>query len=464
MRKNVLLINLPPLETYAPPLALATLKGAIKQYHDITCFDFNLYINKKLKLNEFNIHKPEIKEKIKRISLNFFKGMSYDVIGISFLSQWQEPVAEIIIPIIKEFVNCKIVVGGPFFVYTNQQNFNKEFYEKYVDAYIVGDAEISLKEYLDDNLNYPGINDHAWDINFNRNIINFPDYSDFDLSKYREIQVAQSKGCVRKCAFCTVPAVWPKYVYKSPERMAKEIEYIYETCIKNISNPSKKIHFVDSLLNGSKKLLLETSHNIIKIFGKNHNKFYWGGQAIATSEKHIPPQAYRTASQSGLKYLIVGIESGSEKVRWEMNKKFYDEDLMYTLNVCHKYRIDIIPLIIIGYPTETEEDFQKTLDLLETFKLYNINCIAPFNTSVMALGPNMEITINPEKYKIKNIKNNWNWDSEYHTLDDRINRLRRYAEKAQQLGLLDLEPEDFLNKTMPGYKELYNFEKMFMAT
>ena len=246
--------------------------------------------------------------------------------------------------------------------------------------------------------------------------------------------------------------------------MATEIEYIYETYLKNMSNPSKKIHFVDSLLNGSKKLLLETSHNIIKIFGKDHNKFYWGGQAIATSEKHIPPQAYRVAAQSGLKYLIVGVESGSEKVRWEMNKKFYDKDLMYTLNVCHKYRIDIIPLIIVGYPTETEEDFQKTLDLLETFKLYNINCISPFNTSIMALGPNMEITINPEKYKIKNIKNNWNWDSEYHTLDDRINRLRRYAEKAQQLGLSDLEPEDFLNKTMPGYKEVYNFERMFMAT
>jgi len=461
------------MEVNAPPLALATLKGAIKEYHDITCFDFNLYINEKIQFNELNSYlygrvgsfaKFYVKFKLERIIKKFFKNTSYDVIGISILSQWQEPIAEIVIPIIKKYTKSKIVVGGPFFVYLNQQNFNKDFYKKYVDSYIVGDAEISFKEYLDDNLNYPGINNHNWDVNFDKNSISFPDYDDFDLTKYTEIQVAQSKGCVRKCAFCTVPSVWPKYVYKSPERMSEEIKYIYDNYLKNMNTSYKKIFFVDSLLNGSKKLLLETSHNLIKYFGKNHNKFYWGGQAIATSEKHIPPQAYKIASQAGLKYLIIGVESGSEKVRWEMNKKFYDKDLLYMLDTCANYNIHVSPLMIIGYPTETEEDFKKTLNLLETFKSYNIHDISPDNTSIMTLGPNMEITIDPKKYKIKNIKNNWNWESEYHNLDERVNRIRRYAKKAQELGLSNLEPEDFVNQAIPGYKDGYNFERMIMAT
>lgn len=456
MRKKVLLINLPPLETNAPPLALATLKGAIKKHHDITCFDFNLYVNKKLNINEFSIHESNNQKKFEDITIECFKNTNYDVIGISILSQWQERTAELVISILKEITKSKIVVGGPYFVYSNQQNFNMDFYKDNVDAYIVGDGELSFKEYLDGNVDYSGINDYKYDINFDRNIIDFPDYSDFNLSDYTELQVGQSKGCVRKCSFCTIPAVWPKYVYKSGERMAEEIENLYNSYLINME--SKKIHFVDSLINGSKKLLLETSHNIINKFGKNHNKFWWGGQAIATSEKHIPRQAYKLAAQAGLKYLIVGVESGSEKVRWEMNKKFYDIDLYYTLSICRKYKINIVPLMIIGFPTETESDFQKTLDFLELYKNFSNKQISikPFNTSLMSLGPNMEITINLDKYTIKNIKNNWNWNSNYHDLNERIQRLYRYAEKAYELKLSDLSPEEFVEQCIP-YRE-YMFQ------
>ena len=45
-KKNVLLINLPGLETVAPPISLATLKGAIEPAHQIKTFDLNFILTK----------------------------------------------------------------------------------------------------------------------------------------------------------------------------------------------------------------------------------------------------------------------------------------------------------------------------------------------------------------------------------------------------------------------------------
>jgi hypothetical protein len=111
--------------------------------------------------------------------------------------------------------------------------------------------------------------------------------------------------------------------------------------------------------------------------------------------------------------------------------------------------------MLIGFPTETEEDFQKTLDLLEIFAKYGINWITPRNTSLMSLGPNMAITIDPKKYKIEAVHNNWHWSSEFHDLEERVNRAYRYAKKAQELGLSSLCPDEFVKNCIPNLDDIY---------
>jgi len=454
-RKNVLLINLPGLETSAPPISLATLKGAIEPAHQIKTFDLNFYINKIVGLdsNFLTIHQHGIDKKIEEAASTFFTKHpigkeTYDVIGISILSLWQENIAKIIINVIKTYKHAKIIAGGPFFVYSDKKHFNREFWLDNLDAFIVGDAEISLKHYLDGNTTYSGINSSIYDIKFDRDKISFPNYDDFDVHIYEEMQVVQSKGCVRRCSFCTVPAVWPKYVYKSSSRMADEILYQYNKYYINQKLP-QKFHFIDSLINGSKKLLDQTTLSLLYHFGKNSEKMYWGGQAICTNQNHIPLQLYKQAAEAGLKYLITGVESGSETVRWNMNKKFKNIDLINFLMICYKLKINFVPLMIIGFPTETENDFQETLNLLTLFKKFGVNHIVPRSTALMSLGPNMDVTINAKKYGISNIKNSWNWNSQFHDFDERINRVHRYASRAAELGLTKMSPDDFLAACVP---------------
>lgn len=453
MRKKILLLNLPGLVIDAPPLPLAILKGALNPYHDVTCFDLNYYIKMHANVSDnwlqfFHYNNEKIQSTIKEFfkSHNIFT-KEFDYIGISILSDWQYEVCKIVIANIKKYCNSKIVCGGPYFVYTKNNPKKFKFFKENVDACITGDAEIALLEYLNGNYTYPGINTPGYNISFNRDTTNFPDYSDFNLKNYSELQIYQTKGCIRKCTFCTVPSVWPKFVYKSSSRTADEIKYVYDKYnlleFKNI----KRLHFVDSLINGSKKLLEELSAGIISNFGKNHYKFHWGGQAIASS--YIPLDIYKLAAQAGLKYMIVGVESGSEKVRWNMKKKFSNEDLIQLLWYCKILKITLHPLMIIGYPTETEQDFQLTLELLEKFKKYGVKNITPGSTHIMTLGYNMPIMENLQHYNISNYKNNWEWTGIDHDYAKRLARLEKFATKAFDLGLTDVDPTQFVNAVVP---------------
>ena len=65
--------------------------------------------------------------------------------------------------------------------------------------------------------------------------------------------------------------------------------------------------------------------------------------------------------------LHLPIQSGSDKVLKDMNRHYDTEKYMYIVDKVKKIRHDISLStdIIVGYPTETEEDFEKTLDIVK---------------------------------------------------------------------------------------------------
>ena len=84
----------------------------------------------------------------------------------------------------------------------------------------------------------------------------------FDLKKYDEIHLSGSRGCVRKCTFCNVPLLWPKFTSKTGERIAQELIYYYETF------DVKRFVMVDSLVNGNHKVFVNFI-TILSEYNKN---------------------------------------------------------------------------------------------------------------------------------------------------------------------------------------------------
>ncbi|NCP72578.1 radical SAM protein [archaeon] len=75
------------------------------------------------------------------------------------------------------------------------------------------------------------------------------------------------------------------------------------------------------------------------------------------------------------KFLHIPIQSGSNKVLKEMNRYYTIEDVY---DIIEKFKKEIPDIsigtdIIVGYPTETENDFQETIDFIKKIKPNFIN-------------------------------------------------------------------------------------------
>lgn len=467
---KILLIATPPLELSAPPQGPAVLKGVLQAAgHTCDIIDLNILLWKIL-VREDKGHffqswgmpfinalkndtdKSYIQKLYKQLLLPI-KGKNYDIIGISVLSYLQWESAEMIVDVVKEYSDAKVVVGGPAIKAYDEDTKPHSLLTK-VDDFITGDAEQAIVEYVNGNKNYPGINNFEPIQYFLKKDYIYPDYSDYNFSIYpsnwhnpitdisppnRNIYITGSKGCVRKCSFCDVHKIWPTYLYKDSAAIVDEIKHYYTNYgIKNF-------YFTDSLLNGSNKVLKNMATAIIEQIGES--KITWSGQWICKNHRSFNEEYYKLTSQAGLKVIIVGVESGSETVRKSMKKNFSNSDILFTLQQCRKYNIKFIPLMMCGYPTETEEDFLETMELLELFHEFKdvvgeLRCI-----NMMYLIPKTDVIdrdfqeLIEADFEFKSTDNRWapedqqRWRVNDNTYDVRIERFYRYQARAKELGM-----------------------------
>lgn len=183
----------------------------------------------------------------------------------------------------------------------------------------------------------------------------FHNYIGYENKSIR-LPITGSKGCVRECTFCDVAASWPKFVYRKGVDIAREIIDTYK------ESGIYKFEFTDNLINGSISNFKAMNTVLANEFP---NTFDYKGYAICRPKQSMPAEDFTLASKAGAKFFKVGIESGSEKVRNDIKKKFSNEDITWFAENCVKNNIKQSWLMFVGYPTETEEDFQDTLKLLK---------------------------------------------------------------------------------------------------
>lgn len=266
----------------------------------------------------------------------------------------------------------KIVWGGAAI---NPNNNCEDLESNLLDYFILGDGEKNIVNLLQGNMT-KGINfeppDGNWEVTSAQledlSEMLVPDYSDimWDLyetknpsNAFRKIAyVTGSRGCVKTCDFCSVREVWPVYRFRPALNIVAEIKELVYKYGRNT------IEFTDSLINGSMREYRILLEELVKI--KNEiPEFEWHSQWVIRSERQSPEYDYKLMSQSGCHRLDMGLESFSQSVRYQMGKKFTDEDMWWCFDMLKKYRIGASLLMIVGYPTETDEDHQHTLRCIE---------------------------------------------------------------------------------------------------
>jgi len=329
------------------------------------------------------------------IWLSVQKLMDYDPdwIGISVFSYWSHKASMLLCAALRQHMpNTRILLGGRGVTSTlfgpDRKSYldaiaqtslppatEDTYYREWMlsaglaDAVIEGDSEQAIRNWLSHSVKAVSVYADINDIRMNE--IPYSDFDDYDLAGYpwhheRALPLSGSKGCVRACTFCDVPKIWPKFIFKDGHHIADEMVYL------NHRYEAKEFYVTDSLANGSMVAYMEFLNKIAdyKASGKIAADVVWTGHYITRPRHQIPQDMYQLMAKTGAQGLGIGVETGSDRVRDEMKKKFSTEDLDAEMEQFSKHGITAVLLFFSGYPTEQWEDFLDTIRMFHRYQCY----------------------------------------------------------------------------------------------
>ena len=386
--KKILLLHLPQWDLSQPPMGIAYVGAYLKNAgYQVSYRDFCIEMyhtlpkDKKDLLEGINVQSWVNEQKYEKhlhdIVSSYFDvwilqvlKSNPDVLGFTTLTSNIFPTLRFIKRIKKLKPSLKIIVGGPFVArYDGGLDVASH---KEIDFIITDEGEetalelidnIFTKEkdykdikgilYLDENNNT--IDTGARELIADISSIPFPNYEGLKIELYRDaaIPILGSRGCIFACTFCSETVFWKRFRYRPAENIVAEMEY-HLSYVKN----THFFYIVDSLINGNMKELEKMCDLLIE----KKIKCYWGGKASIRTQmtREILDKMYR----AGCRNLTYGIESGSPKVLRDMRKGFTIPIAERVLKDTKDVGIESGAFFLVGFPTETNDDYELTKDFL----------------------------------------------------------------------------------------------------
>ena len=175
-----------------------------------------------------------------------------------------------------------------------------------------------------------------------------------------------TQGCVKKCSFCDVWKITPQFVMRDPKEVLQEIDYYH----KNMK--IEKIQFADNMINASDSSFIKFLDMFYDWKVKNNQEtLTWGSQlGVKPIRQQTETMFELIAATKG--HLITGFDHASDSVLTHMNKLYKWEDIEHFIAKSHEHNITIgTALWLVGYPTETEHDFNEYHKLITLNKSPN---------------------------------------------------------------------------------------------
>ncbi len=170
----------------------------------------------------------------------------------------------------------------------------------------------------------------------------------------RVLNVMCSRGCPEKCTFCTTPELWgQKMRWRTTEHIMNEI--------KNDCKDYQigEIQFDDDTITVDKKKLFALCKELEKL------GLPWCTPNGTKVNYHLKNQLemYKTMADSGCYQITLACESAVQRVLDNLiNKRLPVETILPSIENAKKAGMLVHTFWIIGYPDETYEEIQKTVD------------------------------------------------------------------------------------------------------
>lgn len=165
-------------------------------------------------------------------------------------------------------------------------------------------------------------------------------------------RIISGRGCPHKCIFCAASSMWGRTVrLRSPGNVVDELEHIIET-------------YKIGMVGFDDDTFTIAPHHTIGICEEIRERgldIKWGCNVRVDT---INGDMIKIMKKAGCFSFFVGVESGNQKTLDLMNKKITLQQIRRAVNLAKEHSMEIILTGILGFPNETYEDVQKTIDFM----------------------------------------------------------------------------------------------------
>ena len=168
-----------------------------------------------------------------------------------------------------------------------------------------------------------------------------------------------SEGCDRHCAYCAIPIITGKHQSRPKDEILQEVRYLVSQGVKEFQVIAQELTYYGVDLDG-KQHIAELIEQMADIEGVEWIRLHYAYPA------HFPWDLLRVMreKQNVCNYLDIALQHISDSMLSRMQRHFTKAE---TYELIHKMReevpgIHLRTTLMVGFPGETDEDFQELLD------------------------------------------------------------------------------------------------------
>lgn len=230
------------------------------------------------------------------------------------------------------------------------------------------------------------------------------DYDLIDVRRYYalkgkpQLDYIASQGCRFRCAFCADPFVYERrWVGLAPERIGAEIEALW------------RAHRFDDL-NFQDETFFTSADRAVAIaeqFLRRELPISWAATMRADQCSRLSDAALEVCKRSGLRRVLVGVESGSPEMLRRIKKDITVDQVLNTAVRCQAFGIKVRFPFIVGFPDEDEASVAATLGLVKRLRAMSPD----FETEIFYFRPYPGSALTQEAvargYRLPNTLDEW---------------------------------------------------------
>ena len=204
----------------------------------------------------------------------------------------------------------------------------------------------------------------------------------------KTVPVTTSRGCSFRCKFCTCWKLCPQVHYKSIDALKNELIQIQEKGFV------RHVRFTDDNFTANRNRLKK----VLSMMLDQGFTFTWSTYARAGS---LTPDVVPMMREAGCEFVNMGIESGSQVILDNMDKHLDREQVIDAIRLLNANGIYGEGGFILGFPGETDDTFEDTVDLVNQSRL------PYFQPNLFYFSNDMGVAAEQERFGLTGLALTW---------------------------------------------------------